>query len=122
MPRYNLQGRQVALNAAREGITLLKNQGNLLPLDQHKTKSVLVVGPNAYPAAPVGGGSAAVERFASVSFLEGLSNYPARDFRLVPLTIAACSPTAIGHWLRTSLLLETMARQVCRQNILKPGF
>jgi beta-glucosidase len=75
VPRYNVEGRKVALDAAREGITLLKNEGNLLPLDKTKTKSVLVVGPTAYPAVPVGGGSAAVEPFASTSFLEGLSNY-----------------------------------------------
>ena len=75
VPRYNLDGRKVALTAAREGITLLKNEGDILPLDKAKTKSILVVGPNAYPGVPVGGGSAAVEPFASTSFLEGLSTY-----------------------------------------------
>src|SRR5882672_5632254 len=39
IPRYNLQGRQVALNTAREGMTLLKNEGNLLPLNKGKIKS-----------------------------------------------------------------------------------
>ena len=33
IPRYNLQGREAALQGAREGIVLLKNQSNLLPLD-----------------------------------------------------------------------------------------
>ena len=33
IPRYNQQGRLAALQGAREGIVLLKNQGNLLPLD-----------------------------------------------------------------------------------------
>jgi len=75
VPRYNLEGRKVALDAAREGITLLKNEGDFLPLDKTKTKSVLIVGPTAYPGVPVGGGSAAVEPFASTSFLEGVSNY-----------------------------------------------
>jgi beta-glucosidase len=74
IPRFNQTGRQVALQAAREGMVLLKNEGALLPLDRRRLKSVLVVGPNAYPAAPVGGGSARVEPFAAVSFLEGLSN------------------------------------------------
>ncbi|MDT7602763.1 MAG: beta-glucosidase, partial [Acidobacteriota bacterium] len=74
IPRFNQQGRRVALEAAREGVVLLKNDGGLLPLDKGKIKSVLVVGPAAYPAVPVGGGSAAVQPFASVSFLEGLSN------------------------------------------------
>jgi beta-glucosidase len=79
IPRYNQAGRQVALNAARESLVLLKNDGNLLPLTKGKTKSILVVGPDAYPAVPVGGGSARVEPFSAVSFLEGLSNYLGND-------------------------------------------
>jgi len=75
IPRLNQQGRQAALNAAREGLVLLKNEGSLLPLDKGKTKSILVIGPDAYPAVPVGGGSARVEPFVAVSFMEGLSNY-----------------------------------------------
>jgi beta-glucosidase len=74
IPRFNQQGRQVALEAARAGVVLLKNDGGLLPLNKSKIKTVLVVGPDAYPAVPVGGGSARVEPFASVSLLEGLSN------------------------------------------------
>ena len=75
VPRYNLEARKAALDAAREGITLLKNEGELLPLNKATTKSILVVGPTAYPAVPVGGGSAEVQPFAATSFLEGLSNY-----------------------------------------------
>ncbi|PYS83792.1 MAG: glycoside hydrolase [Acidobacteria bacterium] len=74
IPRFNQQGRQAALQAAREGMVLLKNDGNLLPLNRGRIKSVLVVGPDAYPAVPVGGGSAGVQPFAAVSFLEGLGN------------------------------------------------
>ena len=73
--RYNLEGRQAKLSdAAREGIVLLKNDENLLPLDKHTIMSVAVIGPDAYPAVPVGGGSAGVRPFAAVSFLEGISN------------------------------------------------
>jgi len=82
IPRYNLQARQVALNTAREGITLLKNEGNLLPLDKGRIKSVLVIGPDAFPAVPVGGGSAEVQPFAAISYLEGLSNYPGAAFQV----------------------------------------
>lgn len=82
IPRYNLQGRHVALNAAREGITLLKNQGGLLPLSKSKVKSILVIGPDAFPAVPVGGGSAEVQPFAAISYLEGLSNYPGAAFQV----------------------------------------
>src|SRR6266542_1712292 len=75
IPRYNLQGRQVALRAAREGITLLKNDDGLLPLSKSKIKSILIIGPDAFPAVPVGGGSAEVQPFAAISYLEGLANY-----------------------------------------------
>lgn len=37
----------LALRAAREAITLLKNENNLLPLDRNKIRSIAVVGPNA---------------------------------------------------------------------------
>jgi beta-glucosidase len=37
----------VSLRAARECLTLLKNQGSLLPLDRSKIKSIAVIGPNA---------------------------------------------------------------------------
>jgi len=75
VPRYNQQGRQVALDAATEGMVLLKNEGNLLPLKKSLIKSIAVIGPDAYPAVPVGGGSARVEPFAATSYLVGLSNY-----------------------------------------------
>ena len=74
IPLFNQQGRQTALAAARESIVLLKNDNNLLPLDKTKIKTVAIIGPDAYPAIPVGGGSARVEPFSAVSYLEGLSN------------------------------------------------
>ena len=75
VPRYNQQGRHVALQTARESMVLLKNERSLLPLNKKAIKSIAVIGPDAYPAVPVGGGSARVQPFQSVSFLEGLSNY-----------------------------------------------
>jgi beta-glucosidase len=38
---------QLALQAAREAIILLKNQNNILPLDKSKYKRIAVIGPNA---------------------------------------------------------------------------
>lgn len=75
VPRFNREARAVALDSARESLVLLKNDAALLPLDKKKIKTVAVIGPNAYPAVPVGGGSARVEPFVAVSYLEGLSNY-----------------------------------------------
>jgi beta-glucosidase len=39
--------RALALKAAHEAITLLKNDNNLLPLDRNKIHSIAVIGPNA---------------------------------------------------------------------------
>jgi beta-glucosidase len=75
IPRYNPQGRRAALAAAREGVVLLKNEGNLLPLGKGKIKAIAVIGPNTYPAVPLGGGSGRTEPFAAISLLEGLSNH-----------------------------------------------
>jgi beta-glucosidase len=74
IPRYNLEGREVALQAAREGAVLLKNDADTLPLDKQAVKSIAVIGPGAYPGVPVGGGSAGVRPFAAVSILEGIAN------------------------------------------------
>jgi beta-glucosidase len=74
VPSYSQEGRQVALEEARSGIVLLKNSGNLLPLDEGKVKTIAVIGPDAYPAVISGGGSAESKPFNAVSFLEGISN------------------------------------------------
>ena len=38
---------KLALRAAHEAMTLLKNENNLLPLDRNKIRSIAVIGPNA---------------------------------------------------------------------------
>ena len=65
---------QIALKAAQEGIVLLKNDNNILPIDQNKIKSIAVIGPNAATAKTGGGGSSLVEPVYSVSPLEALKN------------------------------------------------
>src|SRR5579872_3374537 len=74
---FNLQGRDLALQSSRASMVLLKNDGNILPLDMAQIKSIAVIGPDAYPAVPVGGGSAEVRPFAATSYLEGIGNYSA---------------------------------------------
>ena len=76
---YNGENHAVALDEAREGIVLLKNEGKLLPLEKSAVKSVLVVGPDAYPGVPVGGGSAGVKPFSLVSDLEGIQKQVGPD-------------------------------------------
>jgi beta-glucosidase len=61
--------RELAAQAARETITLLKNDGGLLPLDRTKLKTIAVIGPNA-ARAHLGGYSDDPGR--TVSILEGI--------------------------------------------------
>lgn len=74
IPRYNQQGRLAALEGAREGLVLLKNQGGVLPLDPNKVKTIAVIGPDAFPAIPTAGGSGMVPPFEEVSILTGISD------------------------------------------------
>lgn len=66
--------KQIALDVAREGIVLLKNQKNILPLNLEKIKSIAVIGPTSNIAVTGGGGSSMVSPFYAVSPLEALQN------------------------------------------------
>jgi beta-glucosidase len=74
IPRYDQRSRVISLESAEKSAVLLKNQGNLLPLDANKLKSIAVIGPNAWPAVVTAGGSANVTAFAPVSIMTGLSD------------------------------------------------
>jgi beta-glucosidase len=69
---YSVANRAVALQGALESITLLKNEGNLLPLDPAKIKTIAVIGPDAWPTV-AGGGSSDPTPFAGVSTVAGIA-------------------------------------------------
>jgi len=75
IPQYDQQGRELVREEARDSMVLLKNDGDLLPLDKSKLKTIAVIGPDAYPAVIGGGGSSQTQPFEQVSYLEGISNY-----------------------------------------------
>jgi beta-glucosidase len=66
--------KQIALDVAREGIVLLKNENSILPIDINKVKSIAVIGPSSNLARTGGGGSSMVVPIESVSPLEALKN------------------------------------------------
>jgi beta-glucosidase len=63
-----------ALNTAREGIVLLKNDGNLLPLEKDQVRSIAVLGPATLGAPPTGFGSSFVTPISYISELQGIQN------------------------------------------------
>ena len=75
IPRYNQQGREVALQGALESATLLKNEGGLLPLDPVRFKRIAVIGPNADPGYATGGGSGMVPPFFLTGPFKGISDH-----------------------------------------------
>jgi beta-glucosidase len=64
--------RAVARHAAAESMVLLKNSGNLLPLDSAKIKTLAVIGPNAAVARTGGGGSSLVRSNYAVTPLDAI--------------------------------------------------
>ncbi|MEG0645779.1 MAG: glycoside hydrolase family 3 C-terminal domain-containing protein [Bacteroides sp.] len=65
---HALAGRKIA----QEGIVLLQNNRNLLPIDVRQTKRILVVGENAVKHMTIGGGSSSLKVKYEVSPLEGI--------------------------------------------------
>lgn len=66
--------RTVALDAACDAMTLLKNDGGLLPLDP-RLKTVALIGPNAHRCLLQGGGSSRVVTDRVKTTLEGLRDH-----------------------------------------------
>jgi len=67
-PEHQAAAREIA----EEAITLLKNKGNLLPLDFAKIKALAVIGPNADLALGPGGGSSEAKPPFEITALAGL--------------------------------------------------
>ncbi len=64
--------RALARRAATEGMVLLVNRQDLLPLDRAQTRSVAVIGPSAAVARTGGGGSSRVRPQYAVTPLQGI--------------------------------------------------
>ena len=91
VPLFSQEGRAVALQEALESTTLLKNEHHLLPLDPAAMQTIAVLGPDAWPAEPGGGGSSHVDAYAPVSIMTGLSDALAGKVKVL---YAAGLPTA----------------------------
>jgi beta-glucosidase len=66
--------RALIREAGSEGIVLLKNEHDLLPLQREKLQSIAVIGPNAKVARIMAGGSAQVTTHYRISPFEGIVN------------------------------------------------
>ena len=85
--------RKLALQAAREVITLLKNENNLLPLNLNNIKSIAVIGPNAHHSLL--GGYSGVPKH-SVTVLGGIKAKVGSGVKV--LHSEGCKITVGGSW------------------------
>lgn len=58
-----------------EGVVLLKNERNLLPIDLSKVKRIAVIGENAIKKMTVGGGSSSLKTRYEITPLDGLKSH-----------------------------------------------
>lgn len=63
-----------ARKIGEEGIVLLQNNNNLLPIDLNKTKKIAVIGENALKMMTVGGGSSSLKVKYELSPLDGIKS------------------------------------------------
>ncbi len=88
--------RALVREAAAEGIVLLKNAGQVLPLAREQLTNIAIIGPNAKVAQTTGGGSAQVNALYAVTPFQGIVAQVGSDtrvtyeegctnFRLLPL-------------------------------------
>ncbi|MBN1597615.1 MAG: glycoside hydrolase family 3 C-terminal domain-containing protein [Bacteroidales bacterium] len=74
--------RKTAIDAARGGMVLLKNDDNTLPIDRSKVKSIAVIGPNAHPAVTGGGGSSYTKPLFPLSLYEAIQQVAGDDIEV----------------------------------------
>ncbi|MGJ5815282.1 glycoside hydrolase family 3 N-terminal domain-containing protein [Paludibaculum fermentans] len=91
--------RPVALQAARETVTLLKNEGSLLPLDAAALKTIAVIGPNG--DRPLLGGYSGKPEYCS-TVLEGVRARVGASVKV--LYSEGCRITQPGSWNQDEVL------------------
>ena len=83
---FNENHRQTALEGARKSIVLLKNEGNLLPLDAGKFKNVFVTGHNANNHSILGDWAYEQPEENVTTILKGLTTlHPETDYSFLDL-------------------------------------
>jgi len=119
-PEHGLAGRKIA----EEGIVLLQNKNNVLPIDLNKTKKILVVGENAIKPMTVGGGSSSLKAKYEIAPLDGITNRVGSQAEVMYARGYVGDPTSEYNGVklkrdlndsRTSNQLLTEARDMARE-------
>src|SRR5438105_7426374 len=83
IPLNSPRASTVALDEALESITLLKNEGGLLPLDPKRVKTIAVIGPESTAAVLGGGGSSQSTPFKADNFVAAFVSVAGDRFKVM---------------------------------------
>ena len=73
----------VARRVEEEGVVLLKNENNLLPLNYSKIKTIAVIGENATRLHAHGGDSSGIKAFYEITPLQGILNRAGKNVNVI---------------------------------------
>jgi beta-glucosidase len=75
--------RNTAIDAARGGMVLLKNDNNILPLNQEKIKTIAIIGPNGDPLVSGGGGSSWTQPLYPLSLVDAVNKIAGKNVNVI---------------------------------------
>lgn len=101
-----------ARRIAQEGMVLLKNQGNLLPLNPAQPHKILVVGENAKQMMTTGGGSSELKVKNEVLPFQGIENYFGKNSQISYAQGYSSHPAVNRHGLRKQAVEEAAKADV----------
>ena len=100
--------RTAALDIAREGVTLLKNEAGVLPLDPSAARKVLMIGPNVHREHALGGGSSQIKALYEITPFQGVADRLGDDVEITTLRARGSTLSPIAgeylasrHWTGT---------------------
>ncbi|WP_318346965.1 beta-glucosidase [Aquipluma nitroreducens] len=105
---------KVASDVAKEGIVLLKNDQNVLPVNPKLYKKILVVGENATRKMTIGGGSSELKTQYEISPLQGIKNAFGSQCEVNYAMGYASGPSAYGREIPSKLNADTLLNEAVR--------
>ena len=105
---------KVANDVAKEGIVLLKNDQNFLPVNPKLYKKILVVGENATRQMTIGGGSSELKTKYEISPLQGIKKAFGSQCEVKYAMGYASGPSAYGREIPSKLNADTLLNEAVR--------
>lgn len=98
----------IARTIAEEGIVLLKNSGDFLPLKKNKLKNIAVIGENAMCSLTFGGGSSGLKVKYEISPLEGIKKQFGNNVNITYSMGYSSGPSVFGKEIPSTLNADSL--------------